>query len=148
MIFRTRSGEYILTYDSCNNMYQVLEDEAVIKESKSYQVIEKFLETGGEKKGKPKRLDVKVWLYKYGEYTEAIITSHAENNYREVWVMCDGKRTKEYISSCYKYIDINVEYIKKINELNQQIKDLNEITHQTRISMERIDVGDLIEKGT
>ena len=127
MLFKSNISGYEVTYCNITGVYQILDGEAVIKESKSFPAIEKYIETGGKKKEKKQRLEKKVIFCEYGEYKEAIITSMAEESKygvgHQVWFMIEGKRKKEYLKYFFDYNKENWEKIAEINLLNKQ-KDI------------------------
>lgn len=91
---------------------------------------EKFISADGEEK--EKRLDVKVLFYKRkwcddGRYVEGVITSVAEqvrDGYTYVWILIEGKRSKELLNNCIADTRCNREKIARINQIIKNIKDL------------------------
>ena len=64
MLFKSNISGYEVTYCNMTGIYQILDGEAVLKESKSFNAIEKYIETDGssEKKGKKQRLEKKRYF--------------------------------------------------------------------------------------
>ena len=151
MIFTANVSRYEVKYDNSLGVYQIIEDEAVIKESKSFTVIDKFITNGGEseKKDKPKRLNKEAIINDYREYYKAIITSVAESRYNddyrkyykatitsvaesryndvEVWIVIDGKREKKELKYLIDYTPENLDIIKEIKKLEQDISKLGDV---------------------
>src|SRR3989337_3780170 len=93
MLFKSNISGYEVTYCNMTGIYQILDGEAVLKESKSFNAIEKYIEIdgSGEKKEKKQRLEKKMIFCGYGKYEEGTITSMAEESRNgsgsQVWLM-------------------------------------------------------------
>src|SRR3972149_450103 len=117
MLFKSNISGYEITYCNVTGIYNVLDGEAIVKESKSFNAIEKYIETdgSGEKKEKKQRLEKKIIFCRYGKYEEGMITSMAEENRygsgSQVWLMIDGKRQKALLRDC---LDYNKDNLNKI----------------------------------
>ena len=103
MIFTANVSGYEVKYDNSLGLYQVIEGEAVVKESKSFETINKFIETGGEKKEKVKRINKEAIYNDYQGYSKVTITSLAEPSaykvFDQVWIINNSKRQKERLMS-------------------------------------------------
>ena len=130
MIFTANVSGYEVTYDNSLGLYQVIEGETVVKESKSLEAINKFIETGGEKKEKVKRINKEAIYNDYQGYHKVIITSVTERyygDYEQVCITNNGKRQKEYLSSLIDYTPENLQLIKKIKEAEKEMTKYNNI---------------------
>ena len=120
MLFKSNISGYEITYCNVTGIYNVLDGEAIVKESKSFNAIEKYIETdgSGEKKEKKQRLEKKIIFCRYGKYEEGMITSMAEEGRYgsgpQVWLMIDDKRQKELLRDC---LDCNKDNLNKITEI-------------------------------
>src|SRR3990172_8838679 len=124
MLFKSTISGYEITYCNVTEVYQLLDGEAVIKESKSFPAIEKYIAIRGESKKEKKRLDKKVFYHNFNGYTEGVITSIAESGYSRnetyVWLIINNIRRKEDVRTCYAYTQDNRDKITKINEMKAQ----------------------------
>ena len=125
MLFTSNVSGYESTYDTETGIYQVIDGVAVVKESKSFDAILKFISTGGEKKEKASRLNIPIIFRRYNEFKKAVITSLAEkaghSKVRYVWVVMGGKRSKESITLCYEDTRENQCRITEIGQLQTQL---------------------------
>ena len=150
MLFKSNISGYEVTYCNMTGIYQILDGEAVLKESKSFNAIEKYIETDGssEKKEKKQRLEKKVIFYRYNNYEEGTITSIAgESRYgsgSQVWLMVDGKRQKELLRDCLDYNKENLNKITEIKLLEKQREILGKNITTIRQSLIAVTLADLV----
>ena len=142
MIFTANVSGYEVTYDNSLGLYQVIEGEAVVKESKSLEAINKFIETGGEKKEKVKRINREAIYNDYQGYRKVIITSVAERygNYEQVWITNNGKRQKEYLKSLIDYTPENLQLIEEIKEVEKKMTKYDNIKDNLRKQFTKITI--------
>lgn len=133
MILTGNNAGYNMTFDTATGIYQLLdEDNAVLKESKSLDAIEKFITTGGEKKEKKRFKRIAV-LYRDGwgddgKIVKAEATSVAEpSRYgsRDSFWITNGK-TREKKSDVLLDVPENHEIIRKIFDLQKQRDKIDE----------------------
>lgn len=104
MILTGKNSGFDMTFNTDTGIYQLIDEGAVIKESKSLDAIEKFIVSGGEKKEKKKFKRVAI-LVKEGwgdnsPFIKSEATSIAEpvsfRNKTEFWIVNgEGKREKK-----------------------------------------------------
>lgn len=99
MIMKCENSGYVMTYETATGTYQLLEGEAVVKESKSLDMIEKYISSGGVDKEKKKYRRIPIIHIRSGEYMKGEATSIAEKSrvggYDYFWITCKGGRSKE-----------------------------------------------------
>lgn len=99
MLMRCDNNGYEMTLETSTGIYQLLEDGAVVKESKSLDMIEKYISSGGVDKEKKKHKRVPILYNKYGDYIKGEATSIAEKarlgGLSYFWIICGGNRSKE-----------------------------------------------------
>src|SRR3989304_1500600 len=148
MLFKSTISGYEVTYCNVTGIYQVIDGEAVLKESKSFNAIEKYIETGGEKKEKKQRLEKKMIFCRYGNYEEGTITSLAEESRyglgHQVWLIIDGKRQKELLRDCLDYNKKNLGKITEIKLLEKQREILGKNITTIRQSLIAVTLADLV----
>ena len=150
MLFRSNISGYEVTYCNVTEIYQILDGEAVLKESRSFNTIEKYIETNGsgEKKEKKKRLEKKIIFCRYGKYEEGIITSLAEESRYgsgyQVWLIIDGKRQKELLRDCLDFNNENLNKITEIKLFEKQREILNKNIATIHNSLSKVTLTDLI----
>ena len=129
MIFTANVSGYEVKYDNSLGLYQVIEGEAVIKESKSIEAINKFIENGGKKKENVKRLNKEAICSDYQGYRKVIITSLAERygSYERVWITDNGKRQKEALNSLIDCTPKNLQLIEKIKKVEKELIKYNNV---------------------
>jgi len=150
MLFKSTISGYEVTYCNVTGIYQVIDGEAVLKESKSFPAIEKYIETGGEKKEKKQRLEKKVMFCRYGNYEEGTITSMAEESRygsgSQVWLMIDGKRQKALLRDCLDYNKDNLNKIAEIKLLEKQREILSKNIATIHNSLTKVTVAMLVQE--
>ena len=152
MLFKSTMSGYEVTYCNVTGIYQVLDGEAVLRESKSFNVIEKYIETNGssEKKEKKQRLEKKTIFHRYGKYEEGTITSMAEESRygseSQVWLMIDGKRQKELLRDCLDYNKENLNKIAEIKLMEKQREILGKNITTIHDSLTNVTLAMLVQE--
>jgi len=152
MLFKSNISGYEVTYCNMTGIYQILDGEAVLKESKSFNAIEKYIEIdgSGEKKEKKQRLEKKMIFCGYGKYEEGTITSMAEESRygseSQVWLMIDGKRQKALLKDCLDYNKDNLNKIAEIKLLEKQREILSKNIATIHNSLAKVTLVMLVQE--
>lgn len=149
MIFTAKVSGYEVQYDNNSGKYLVLENESAVKESSSFDAINKFIETGGEKKEKRVRINKKAILSDYRGYIECIITAMAESRYDNngmVWITVGSKRQKEELKDIIAYTPENLDIIRKIKECEQEITKMDNQKSELRRTLTPVTI-DMLQEG-
>lgn len=133
--FRQTIGPFIVEFLPSESLYRIYEENAVVKESASWESIYKYVTT--PKKEKKEKFDrIKCYKASYGEsFIEVQITSLAEidrwNKSQSVWIV-DAKGIREKIS-----IDNLVAYTEENKSIIETIKNI-----EADISNKKIAIGE------
>lgn len=149
MIFTAKVSGYEVQYDNNSGKYLVLENESAVKESSSFDAINKFIETGGEKKEKRVRINKKAILSDHRGYIECIITAMAESRYDNngmVWITVGSKRQKEELKDIIAYTPENLDIIRKIKECEQEITKMDNQKSELRRTLTPVTI-DMLQEG-
>lgn len=97
MLMKCDNSGYEMTYETSTGIYQLLEDGAVVKESKSLDIIEKYISSGGVNKEKKKHKRIPIIHNKSGDYVKGEATGVAEIDRFDragFWIVSNGNRSK------------------------------------------------------